>query len=135
LSPAAGVGIGRLLADKLCADPDFVPAMLEAAKGALKADRTVWEKGPGGVNTSTTEADHKTRLQAFALLLAHMEGEPIRRQVVQHLGLGETVDPEAALQASPALRKAAQHLIDRANAAEKRASGRKSGPAELVIDE
>lgn len=134
LAPAAGAGIGKVLAGHLTADPEFVPLMLEAAKGALKAERTVWEKDAAGKNVSTTEPDHKTRLAAFFGLLAHMEGEPIKRTVVQHLGAdGDPISPETALTDSPALLAAAAHLVAKVKAQQARAT-KQAKPAELVVD-
>lgn len=113
LAPAAGAGIGKILADALLADPDFVPLMIAAAKGGLKATRSFWV-GRGQDGHLERENDHKTQVQTFALLLAHMEGEPIKRIIHQHLGAGGAIDPLAALQESPALLEQAERLIEKA---------------------
>ncbi len=107
-----------MLADALLADPEFLPAMIGAAKGGLVAMRSYYDKGAGAV---VSEEDSRTRIQTLALLLAHMEGEPIKRVIHQHLGGNGTVDPLAALQESPALRDAARALLEKA---EWRQSGR-----------
>lgn len=139
LAPSAGTGIGKLLADALLADPDFVPAMIAAVTNGLKATRSFWT-GKGESAELVTEPDSKTQLQAFALILAHMEGEPVKRIIHQHLGGNGTVDPLAALQESPALLEAARKLLEKAewkhsgHQTHKAARGKKGAeqPAELV---
>ena len=56
----------------------------------------------------------RAQLQTLTLVLAHMEGEPIKRVIHQHLGGNGTVDPLAALQESPALRDAARRMLEKA---------------------
>lgn len=112
MAPGAGAGIGKILADALLADPEFVPAMIAAAKGGLKAMRSFYDKGAGGV---VSEPDHRVQVQTFALLLAHMEGEPVKRIIHQHLGGAGGVDVLGALQDSPALRDAASKMLEKAN--------------------
>lgn len=114
LAPASGSGIGKQLADALLARPDFLPAMVEAAVGGLTAERSFW-CGKGADGYLEKEPDMRTRIQTLALLLAHMEGEPIKRIIHQHLGGNGKVDPLAALQESPALREAAGRLLEKAN--------------------
>ncbi len=111
LAPASGSGIGKILADALLADPDFVPAMIAAAKGGLNANRSFYDKAAGGV---ITEPDERVRIQTLALLLAHMEGEPIKRIIHQHLGGAGEVNPLAALKESPALRESARRMLENA---------------------
>lgn len=108
LAPAAGAGIGLKIAQTLLDDPEFIPAMVAAAKGGLEATRSYYDKGAGAV---VTEPDFRTRIQTLALLLAHMEGEPIKRIIHQHLGGVADVDALAALKASPALREAAGRML------------------------
>lgn len=135
LAPAAGAGIGKVLAERLLADPEFVPAMLAAAKNGLIATRSYYE-GKGESRELITEPDFKTQLQAFALLLAHMEGEPIKRIIHQHLGTGKTVDPLDALRDSPALREAAGKLLEKAKWHEsgRNGNGKNARPAEAPLD-
>lgn len=114
LAPAAGAGIGKQLAEALLARPDFLEAMTDAAMGGLTATRSFWA-GKGENGSLETEPDMKVRIQTLALLLAHMEGEPIKRIIHQHLGGTGTVDPLAALQESPALREAAGRLLEKAS--------------------
>lgn len=132
LAPAAGAGIGKILADRLLAEPGFVDAMVAAAVNGLRATRSYWT-GKGDSAELVTVEDSKVQLQAFALILANMEGEPIKRVIHQHLGAGGQADPLAALQESPALRDAARRLLEKADW---RTSGhqahKKPKPAELA---
>ena len=127
LAPAAGAGIGKLLADRLLAEPDFVESMVNAVKNGLKATRSFYVKDQG----MQTEPDSKTQLQAFALVLAHMEGEPVKRIIHQHLGGAGTVDPLGALRESEALRDAAKAMLEKA---EWRTSGRKAYKAPKQVE-
>ncbi len=113
LAPAAGAGIGKIIADRLLSDPEFIPLMIEAVTNGLKATRTEYT-GHGKDREAEQVPDFKTQLQAFALLLAHMEGEPIKRIIHQHLGGQGAIDPLAALQESPALRDAAKRMLEKA---------------------
>lgn len=111
LAPAAGAGIGKKIADALLAEPDFVGLMVGAMRNGLKATRSFYVKDQGHV----TEPDFKVQLQAVALIMAHMEGEPVKRVIHQHLGAGGKVDVKAALQESPELAEAVAHELEKAN--------------------
>lgn len=110
LAPAAGAGIGKLLADCLLADPTFVTDLVAAFRNGLKATRSFYVKDEG----MHSEPDAKTQLQAAALVLAHMEGEPVKRIIHQHLGAGGQLDIMGALRESPALLAAAEREIEKA---------------------
>ena len=113
LAPASGSGIGKQLADMLLSRPGFVELMADAAEGGLRAmTPRRWDKE---TETWICDADSRVRIQTLALLLAHMEGEPIKRIIHQHLGGTGEVDPLAALRESPALREAAGALLEKAN--------------------
>lgn len=133
LAPAAGAGIGKLLAERILAEPTFIDAMVAAIMNGLKATRSFWVKGPGG-SELVTEADFKVQLHAFALVLAHMEGEPIKRIIHQHLGAGATVDPLSALRESPELRAAARRELEKAEWHEsgRRGNGKHAKQTEAV---
>ncbi len=131
LAPAAGAGIGKVIADKLLADPAFVPSMLDAVTNALKATRGFWT-GKGESAEYVTEPDYKTQLNAFALLLAHMEGEPIKRIVHQHLN-APAADPLQALRDSPALREAMRRELDKADRKAKRATPAPADPDPVEV--
>ncbi len=130
LAPASGSGIGKQLADALLARPEFLGAMVDAALGGLTAERSFW-CGKGADGYLEKEPDMRTRIQTLALLLAHMEGEPIKRIIHQHLGGNGQVDPLAALQESPALREAAGRLLEKASW---KTSGRQKHKAPKVAD-
>lgn len=113
LAPAAGSGVGKLLADLLLADSDFLPAMKDAAMGALRA-RTAprWDKD---AREWADSVDSKTRLAAFLGILAQMEGEPIKRIVHQHLNGGNVAgDLVSELRDNPTLLAAAERAIEKA---------------------
>jgi hypothetical protein len=111
LAPAAGAGIGKMLAEDLLARPGFIREMADVIAGAIRANTRHWDRD---AKEFIVEPDHKIRLQAFFGIVAHMEGEPIKRIIHQHLGGSGTVDPLAALQESPALRDAAKKLLEKA---------------------
>lgn len=112
LAPAAGAGVGKLLADLLLADPGFIPLMRKTALDCLEAmSPRRWDKE---TETWINDPDFRIRAQMFFGLLAHMEGEPIKRIIHQHLGGSGAVDPLAALQESPELREAAKRMLEKA---------------------
>lgn len=128
LAPAAGSGMGRQIADKLLAREGFLDRMADALDNALTATRRTWDSGAKCWNE---EPDTRSQLQAFFGCLAHMEGEPIKRIIHQHLGGNGQVDPLAALQESPALREAASKLLQKA---EWRTSGKQKHKAPKVAE-
>lgn len=132
LAPASGSGIGKMLADALLADPDFLPLMKGAALGGLRAQRSYYDKGAGGV---VTEPDHRVQIQTVALLLAHMEGEPIKRIIHQHLGGdGSAIDPLGALRDSPALMAAVERELAKAKFKDRHRKTRPTEAATLEVD-
>jgi hypothetical protein len=120
LAPAAGTGIGRLVAEALLADPEFIPALKGALMGGLRATQLVRMKG---VSDFAREPDFKTRVQAAVATLAHMEGDPIKRVIHQHLGVEGKTDLIAALQESPALLEATKRVIANAEAGQRHGKG------------
>jgi hypothetical protein len=112
LAPAAGSGIGKALADALLKDPEFLPMMVAAAKGGLEAVRSWWDKGSQAM---ASEPDYRTRIQALALILAHMEGEPVKRIIHQHLGAAGGIDLKATLRESPELAALLAAELEKAN--------------------
>ena len=124
LAPAAGSGIGKQLADELLKRPDFVKKMADAMEDALEATLPRrWDAS--AKDWAPADPDCKVRINAVALLLAHMEGEPIKRIIHQHLGGNGMIDPLSAMKESPALRDAAKRLIEKAEWHER--PGGKSG--------
>lgn len=120
LAPAAGAGIGKLIADRLLADPEFMQLMQDAITNALRATVRHWDRE---AKRFEVDPDFKTQLSAFSLVMAHMEGEPVKRIIHQHLGGAGAPDPLEALRESPALRDAAKALLEKA---EWRTSGQKA---------
>lgn len=110
LAPASGAGVGKILADRLLSNSDFIPALEAAMMGGLKATRSFWSKEAGMV----TEPDFRVQVQTAALLLAHMEGEPVKRIIHQHLGTGGKLDVGGALQDSPELAAAVEKELQKA---------------------
>ncbi len=109
LAPASGIGIGKLVADALLGDGDFVEVMRQTARDCLNATTERYDREEKKV---LTVPDYRTRAQMFFGLLAQMEGEPIKRIVHQHIG-GNIVDPIAALNDSPALRAAVERALEK----------------------
>lgn len=117
LAPAAGAGIGKIIADRLLAEPGFVDAMISAIMGGLQATRSFWAKDPDDPDAKAklrTEPDSKIQLQAFSLVLAHMEGEPIKRVIHQHLGASGEINLQAAVAESPQLQEQLARLLENA---------------------
>jgi hypothetical protein len=131
LAPAAGAGIGKELADRLLARADFITQMETAAIDGLNAVHPKrWD--PASKSWGEPEPDHKTRIATLFGLLAQMEGEPVKRILHVHGAGGGMPDPLQAMQDSPALRRAARHLLEKAEFRERNA---KAKPAELTIEE
>ena len=112
LAPAAGSGIGKLVFDALLAHPDFIPSMVAAAMGGLKATTSFYNPATREV---IEKVDFKTRLQAWLALTAHAEGEPVKRIIHQHLAAGGKLDLREALTQSPELAEAVERELQKAN--------------------
>lgn len=128
LAPAAGAGVGKLLAESLLADPDFMPSMKAAVMNGLKAQRSWWDRVQ---NKSVSEPDGRVQIQTLSLMLAHMEGEPVKRIIHQHIGGEGGVDVLGALRDSPALQSAMERALEKARFRERPGRGRK---AEKTVD-
>lgn len=112
LAPAAGAGMGKLLADLLLADPEFIPLMRQTAIDCLHAMAPRrWDKESGDW---IADPDMRTRAQMFFGLMAHMEGEPVKRIIHQHLGADGKLDLRGALQDSPELAAAVAAELEKA---------------------
>lgn len=111
LAPAAGSGIGKKIADALLAQDGFIELMVGAMTNGLKATRSFYVKGEG----LQTEPDPKVQLQAAALIMAHMEGEPVKRIIHQHLGAAGGIDLKATLRESPELAALLAGELEKAN--------------------
>ena len=130
LAPAAGAGIGQKIAQVLLADPSFISTMAEVARAGLKATTRRWDPN---AKEWIVEPDFRNQQTMFFGLLAHMEGEPIKRIVHQHLdGRGESAEGiESALRDSPALQSAMERALEKARFRERPGRGRK---AEKTVD-
>lgn len=125
LAPAAGTGVGKLLADTLLARPDFVESLAAAVMGGLTATRSYYD---GAAKRHVTEPDARVQVQTVGLVLAHMEGEPIKRIIHQHIGPEGGVDVLGALRDSPALQTALERALEKARFRDRPNRGRR--PAE-----
>lgn len=117
LAPGAGTGLGKMLADALLGDPEFLPLMQKTAVECLKATAPMrWDKAANeGKGGWIRDPDFRVRAQMFFGLLAHMEGEPIKRIVHQHLGgSGDKISLLDALHDSPALAEALEKELTKA---------------------
>ncbi len=135
LAPAAGSGMGKMLADTLLSDPEFIPLMRQTALDCLHAmTPRRWDKEQGWVS----DPDYRIRAQMFFGLMAHMEGEPVKRIIHQHLGAGGKLDVGGALQDSPELAAAVERELQKArwkhsgNQEHKRPKKAVEKPAELA---
>jgi hypothetical protein len=131
LAPAAGQGIGRKLADLLLADPKFIDLLGAAFLDALQAEQFFYDKHGKEWHG---EPDYKTRLGAALGILAQMEGEPVKRIIHQHLGNPTLAAEEAleeAAEASPALRRRLERLVQRAEKAPKQLGPAKVEPVDI----
>ena len=111
LAPMAGAGMGKRLADYLLAQPDFIKEMGDVILRAIKAKTRHWDRE---AREFMIEDDCKVQLQAFALCVAHMEGEPVKRIIHQHLTGPGGPDLGAALRDSPELQAALESELQKA---------------------
>ena len=117
LAPGAGEGVGRLVADKLTAEPDFAQRMVEAVMVGLVAESRCYDMGK---REMMTYPDCKTRLAAFNAAMAHLVGEPVKRIQVLQVAAGGETDAErmGRLLQSPAVRESLQAALNKAAAGE-----------------
>jgi len=114
LAPAAGQGLGKIVFDRLLAEPGFIDEMVAAARDGLRAmSPRRWDKeqnnGRGGwIN----DPDYRTRIQTLFGIFAQAEGDPIKR-VIHELHRTGT-DPVDTLHESPATMDALQRVLDKA---------------------
>jgi hypothetical protein len=128
LAPAAGAGVGKAIAKELLSREGFAQRLADALDNALTATRRSWDAGS---KQWITEPDTRSQLQAAFGIMAHMEGEPVKRIIHQHLGGEGKVDPLGALQESPELREAARKMLEKS---EWRTSGRQAHKAPKKVE-
>ncbi len=114
LAPGAGSGMGKQVADDLLARPGFVKKLADALERGLGAKRSHWVSTGKGEGHWEEEEDTRSQLQAAFGIMAHMEGEPVKRVIHQHLGGAGTVDPLNAMADSPELLAAARRMLEQA---------------------
>ena len=139
LAPAAGSGIGKAIADDLLARPEFAKKLADCLERGLTATRRVWVSTGKGEGYWEEEPDTRSQLQAAFGIMAHMEGEPVKRIIHQHLGgAGNGFDLQGALKDSPELSAAVERELQKANwrtsgnQAHKRKKKEEEKPAEIV---
>ncbi len=111
LAPAAGAGIGKMVADLLLIDGSYAAEVAEAFRRGLRAKVRRWDQA---LKDWIVDDDCRTQLQAAALSLAHMEGEPIKRVIHQHLGTTGEINLQAAVAESPQLQEQLKRLLENA---------------------
>ena len=126
LAPAAGSGVGAALAQRFFARPDWLDKLEAGLINALEAQHKIYDKSAGGV---VTYPDGKTQLAAVFGLMAHMEGEPVKR-IIHEVRRGRDAESlQDELSRSPALREAAREMLE---AAEHAAGGPSVEPGEVI---
>lgn len=115
LTPGAGSGIGKQLASDLLSRENFVAIVGNAFMDGLTATVKYYDKFG---KKWTTEPDYKTRLAAAQAILSNLEGEPIKRVVVQDLpkpkAKADSDDSFQMLVSSPALRASLERQLAKA---------------------
>ena len=81
LSPASGIGLGRMLAADLLARENFVETLANSFMEGLVASKRYWVKDTKGGGHWEDVPDYRARLDAANAILANIEGEPIKRTV------------------------------------------------------
>lgn len=111
LAPAAGSGIGKILFERLMAEADFVDLLVAALRSGLQANfPRRWDKE---TESWQADPDAKTRVHTVLAIVAHAEGEPVKRIIHQHLHNGK-LDTLSALRESPALLAAVEREVEKA---------------------
>lgn len=110
LAPAAGAGIGKIVADELLSR-DIGKKLADALERGLTATRRTWDSG---VKQWVEEPDTRSQLQAAMGIMAHMEGEPVKRIIHQHLGGAGGPNLQDALRESPELQAALAKELEKA---------------------
>lgn len=109
MAPGAGSGIGKKIADNLLARPGFVDRLCDALDHALTSTLRRWDKD---AKDWSIEQDTRCQLQAAFGILAHMEGEPVKR--ILHAQISAGKDPTDMLFQSPELVASLERRLDQA---------------------
>jgi len=110
LAPGAGHGVGKMIAAELLGRDGIIKRIADAFERGLGATRRTWDSG---AKCWVEEPDTRSQLQAAFGILAHMEGEPIKRIIHEIKKSG--IDPLEALD-SPAAVQAAERMVAGARA-------------------
>lgn len=130
LAPNAGVGVGKLIASDLLARPGFIKKCADVWEAALNATRRTWDQGN---KCWVEEPDTRSQLQALFGLLAHTEGEPIKR-IIHEVRKGVGGSPDEMLAESPAAIEAAKRIVAGAEARRRKAGLKKAEPVEIDVE-
>ena len=85
--------------------------MEEVIVRGFNATKRLWDAGS---KQWVEEPDMRSQLQTLFGVLAHMEGEPIKRIVHEHLNRGNGVDLTEILRNNPDLAAEARRQLDKA---------------------
>lgn len=113
LAPAAGTGIGKVVADELLAR-DIGKKLADTLERGLTATTKRWVQTGKGEGYMDEQPDTRSQLQAALGIMAHMVGEPIKRILHHHTGAGGKLDLAGALQESPELAQAVEKELQKA---------------------
>lgn len=131
LAPAAGSGVGKVIADSLIKQPDFLADMIQSARDGLRAmSPRRWDKD---TETWIQDPDYRVRVQTFFGLLAHMEGDPVKR-IIHEVRKGAGGSPDELLAESPAAIEAAKRIVAGAEARRRKAGLKKAEPVEVDVE-
>jgi len=129
LAPAVGTGITKVIVERLLADPEIVPLMVEAAKGGLQATTPRrWDKD---TSKWLSDPDYRVRIQTLFGLFAQADGEPIKRVIHEFKRTG--IDPLAVLD-SPAAIEAAERMIAGAKAHARKTASQAKRAEPVTVD-
>lgn len=138
LAPAAGLGIGKIVADELLSR-DIGKKLADTLERGLTATTKRWIQTGKGEGYWEEQQDTRSQLQAALGIMAHMVGEPVKRIIHQHLGGEGRIDPGAALADSPELAAAVERELQKArwkhSGRQDHKKPKRAQPAELVEPE
>jgi hypothetical protein len=111
LSPGAGQGVVKEVANELLSRPQLVRKMADSLERGLTATRRTWDSGQ---KCWVEEPDMRSQLQAVFGCFSHFCGDPTKRIVHEHINANGALDVSGALQDSPALAAALERELEKA---------------------